>query len=77
MNILQENIDTLNAVLKVQLTPEDYKPQVDDAIRKYKKKASMPGFRPGHVPENLVRKMYGKSVLVDELNRIVADSVDH
>ncbi len=76
MNILQENIDTLNAVLKVQLTPEDYKPQVDDAIRKYKKKASMPGFRPGHVPENLVRKMYGKSVLVDELNRIVADSVD-
>jgi trigger factor len=76
MNILQENIDTLNAVLKVQLTPEDYKPQVDDAIRKYKKKASMPGFRPGHVPENLVRKMYGKSLLVDELNRIVADSVD-
>ena len=76
MNILQENIDTLNAVLKVQITPEDYKPQVDDAIRKYKKKASMPGFRPGHVPENLVRKMYGKSLLVDELNRIVADSVD-
>lgn len=76
MNILKENIDTLNAVLKVQLTPEDYKPQVDDAIRKYKKKASMPGFRPGHVPENLLRKMYGKSVLVDELNRIVADSVD-
>ncbi len=76
MNILQENIDTLNAVLKVQLTPEDYKPQVDDAIRKYKKKASMPGFRPGHVPENLVRKMYGKSLLVGELNRIVADSVD-
>lgn len=57
MNILKENIDTLNAVLKVQLTPEDYKPQVDDAIRKYKKKASMPGFRPGHVPENLLRKM--------------------
>lgn len=76
MNIFQENIDTLNAVLKVQLSPEDYKPQVDDAIKKYKKKASMPGFRPGHVPENLVRKMYGKSVLVDELNRIVADSVD-
>ena len=76
MNIVQENIDTLNAVLKVQLKPEDYKPQVDDAIRKYKKKASMPGFRPGHVPESLVRKMYGKSVLADELNRIVADSVD-
>lgn len=76
MNIVQENIDTLNAVLKVQLKPEDYKPQVDEAIKKYRKKASMPGFRPGHVPENLVRKMYGKSVLADELNRIVANSVD-
>lgn len=76
MNIVQENIDQLNAVLKVQLTPEDYKPRVDEAIRKYKKKFSMPGFRPGHVPENIVRKMYGKSVLVDELNRLVADSVD-
>ena len=76
MNIVQENIDALNAVLKVKLSPDDYKPQVDSAIRKYKKKVSMPGFRPGHVPESLVRKMYGKSVLVDELNRIVADSVD-
>ncbi|MBK9401717.1 MAG: trigger factor [Bacteroidetes bacterium] len=76
MNIVQENIDTLNAVLKVQLKPEDYRPQVDEAIKKYKKKASMPGFRPGHVPENLIRKMYGKSVLADELNKIVADSVD-
>ncbi len=76
MNIVQEKIDTLNAVLKVQLKPEDYKPQVDEAIKKYKKKVSMPGFRPGHVPESLVRKMYGKSVLADELNRIVADSVD-
>jgi trigger factor len=76
MNIVQENIDTLNAVLKVQLKPEDYKPQVDEAIKKYKKKAAMPGFRPGHVPENLIRKMYGKSVLADELNKIVADSVD-
>ncbi len=76
MNIVQENIDTLNAVLKVQLKPEDYKKQVDEAIRKYKKRVSMPGFRPGHVPESLVRKMYGKSLLADELNRIVADSVD-
>ena len=76
MNIVQENIDALNAVLKVKLSPEDYKPQVDTAIRQVKKKVSMPGFRPGHVPESLVRKMYGKSVLADELNKIVANSVD-
>lgn len=76
MNIIQENIDNLNAVLRIHLSPDDYKPRVDEAIKKYRKKVNMPGFRPGHVPEALVRKMYGKSVLVDELNRLVSDSVD-
>ncbi len=76
MNIVQETIDSLNAVLKVQLKPEDYKSQVDNAVRKYSKKVSMPGFRPGMVPVNLVRKMYGKAMLAEEINRIVADSVD-
>ncbi|MEP7264997.1 MAG: trigger factor [Bacteroidota bacterium] len=76
MNIKQERIDDLNAVLKVSITPDDYKKSVDDALRKYSKKVNMPGFRPGMVPLNLVRKMYGKSVLADELNKLVADSVD-
>jgi trigger factor len=76
MNIVQEKIDSLNSLLKIQLTPEDYKPQVDNAIRKYSKQVTMPGFRKGMVPTNLVRKMYGKSMLVDELNRIVSSSVD-
>ncbi len=76
MNIVQEKIDSLNSVLKVQLKPEDYTSQVDSAIRKYSKKVSMPGFRPGHVPTSLVKKMYGKSMLAEELNRIVAESVD-
>ena len=76
MNITQERIDDLNAVLKVKITPEDYKAPVDDALRKYSKKVSMPGFRPGMVPLNLIRKMYGKALLADELNKIVADSVD-
>jgi trigger factor len=76
MNITQERIDDLNAVLKVSITPSDYKQPVDEALRKYSKKANMPGFRPGMVPMNLVRKMYGKAVLADELNRLVAESVD-
>ena len=76
MNITQERIDDLNAILKVKITPEDYKAPVDDALRKYSKKVSMPGFRPGMVPMNLIRKMYGKALLADELNKIVADSVD-
>lgn len=76
MNITEEKIDSLNSRLKVSLSPDDYKPHVDAAIRKYKKKMNMPGFRPGMVPDNLVRKMYGKSVLAEELNRLVSESVD-
>ena len=76
MNITQERIDELNAVLKVKISPDDYKAPVDDALRKYSKKVSMPGFRPGMVPINLIRKMYGKALLADELNKLVADSVD-
>ncbi|HQK97658.1 MAG TPA: trigger factor [Bacteroidia bacterium] len=76
MNIQQEKIDSLNSILKVQLKPEDYSPQVDSAIKKYSKQVTMAGFRKGTVPVGLVRKMYGKSMLIDELNRIVADSLD-
>ena len=76
MNIIQEKVDNLNAVLKVQIAPEDYKPAVDTAIKKYSKQVNMPGFRKGMVPPGLVRKMYGKSLLVEELNKIVSDAVD-
>ena len=76
MNIVQEKIDALNAVLKVQIKPEDYQSKVKDALRKYSKQVNMPGFRPGMVPVELVRKMYGKSLLADELNKLVSDSVD-
>ena len=76
MNIIQEKVDSLNAVLKVQIKPEDYKPALDTAIKKYSKQVNMPGFRKGMVPPSLVRKMYGKSLLVEELNKIVSDAVD-
>jgi trigger factor len=76
MNIIQEKVDSLNAVLKVQIVPEDYKPAVDTAIKKHAKQVNMPGFRKGMVPPGLVRKMYGKSLLVEELNKLVSDAVD-
>lgn len=75
MNITQENIDELNAVVKVKVTPEDYTDKVETALKSYQKKASMPGFRPGKVPPSLVKKMYGKSVLAEEINRILSDSI--
>jgi trigger factor len=75
MNITKEQIDDLNAVVRVKLTPEDYEPQVEKTLREHSKKVSMPGFRPGKVPFGMVKKMYGKSVLVDEINKILSDSL--
>lgn len=75
MNIVKENIDELNAVLKVKVMPEDYINKVEEAIKSHQKKASMPGFRPGKVPAGMIKKMYGKSILVDEINRLLSDSV--
>lgn len=75
MDITKETIDDLNAVVKLKVTPADYTDKVENALKSYQKKVSMPGFRPGKVPASLVRKMYGKSVLAEELNRILSDSL--
>ncbi|MBA3900995.1 MAG: trigger factor family protein, partial [Bacteroidetes bacterium] len=75
MNITQEQIDELNAVLKVKIAPEDYEPQVEKTLREHSKKVTMPGFRPGKVPFGMVKKMYGKSIMVDEINKILSDSL--
>lgn len=75
MDINQENKDQLEAVIKVKLSPEDYRAQVDKELKNMQKKAQMPGFRPGKVPMGMVNKLYGKSVLVEEVNKILADAV--
>ena len=75
MDITKENIDELNAVIKVKLTPVDYQHKVDTALKEVQRKANMPGFRSGKVPVQLVKKMYGKSIIADELNKILNDSL--
>src|SRR5690606_840655 len=76
MNISHENIDETNAVITVELAPDDYTPQVDKAIKEQAKKAKLPGFRPGMVPASHIRRTYGKAILVDEVNRLVSDSIN-
>ncbi|GGH29290.1 trigger factor [Sphingobacterium alkalisoli] len=71
MNISHEKIDDINANIIVELTPEDYNPTVDKAIKDQAKKAKLPGFRPGLVPAGHIRRTYGKSILFDEVNRII------
>ncbi len=76
MNISQEKIDNLNAVLKINIDPADYTPRVDKAIKDHAKKAKIPGFRPGMVPSSHIKKMYGKSMLVDEINNLLSDTLN-
>jgi len=75
MNINRENIDDLNAVLKVEIVKADYSEKVESVLRDYRKKANIKGFRPGMVPIDLIRKMYGKAVRIDEINKIVSENI--
>ena len=75
MNIVQENKGQLEAVLKVELKEEDYREKVEKELKNLQRKAQVPGFRPGKVPFGMIRKMYGKSVLADEVNKMLVDEV--
>ncbi|MFC4095057.1 trigger factor [Euzebyella saccharophila] len=76
MNISKEQIDELNAVVKVAITKEDYQDRVDGILKDYRKSANIPGFRKGHVPMGLIKKQYGKAVLVDEVNKLLQDNLN-
>lgn len=77
MNITQEKINNLNSVLTVKIQPEDYRERVEKAIKSQAKKAKLPGFRPGMVPSSHIKRMYGKSILVDEINNLLSDTLNN
>ena len=76
MNITRENVDALNAVVKVDIAKEDYIAKVEKILTDYRKNANIPGFRKGHVPMGMVKKQYGKAVLVDEVNKLLQDALN-
>ena len=75
MNITREPKGELSAYLKLELVPQDYEGKVAEELKNYRKKVTMHGFRPGQVPMGLVKKMYGQAVLMDQINKIVAESI--
>ena len=75
MNISKKDINALNAELTITLSPTDYEAKVESAIKKVQKQASLPGFRPGKVPVGLIKKQHGKSILVDEINKILNETL--
>ncbi|WP_438710291.1 trigger factor [Aquimarina muelleri] len=76
MNISKEQLDELNAVVTVDIAKEDYSDKVEKILKDYRKNANIPGFRKGHVPMGLVKKQYGKAVLVDEVNKLLQDALN-
>ena len=75
MNISKRQNGELNAIITIEVKPEDYQPRVDKTIKNYTKTANIPGFRPGHVPAGIIKKRLGKEVLVEELNRILGEEL--
>jgi len=75
MNIVKEKTGDLTAVLKVNIAESDYAEKVDNVIKDYRKKARIDGFRPGKVPTGLIKKMYGTGILVEEVNKLISESL--
>ncbi|MEM7552422.1 MAG: trigger factor [Bacteroidota bacterium] len=75
MDITLDKKSPVNAFIKIKLKEEDFQPKVEGKVKEYAKKASIKGFRPGKVPTGMIKKMYGKSILVEEINEIVSQSL--
>ncbi|MEG1498612.1 MAG: trigger factor [Bacteroidales bacterium] len=75
MNISRENVGELGAYLKLELVPADYGDKVKKELKNYQHKAQIKGFRQGQVPPSLIQKMYGKTILIEEINKLVSENL--
>lgn len=73
MNITRKDIDALNAVVTVNIEKDDYATKVEKILSDYRKTANIPGFRKGHIPMGMIKKQYGKAVLIDEVNKLLQE----
>ena len=72
MKISKTSIDDLNVVVRIAIEKQDYEATVNETLKDYRKKANMPGFRKGMVPAGLIKKMYGKSAVAEEVNKLLS-----
>lgn len=75
MNVSLKNIDAVSGIVKVEIVKADYADKVEKGLRNFRQKANVPGFRKGMVPMGMVKKMYGKSVLAEEVNKLVSEGL--
>ena len=76
MNITRNNTDDLNAVVTVKIAKDDYAPQVEKVLANYRKTANIPGFRKGAVPASMIKKQYGRAVLLEEVNKVLQENLN-
>jgi len=74
MNIKFENPDKVNGLLTITVEENDYKDRVEKALKDYRRRANIPGFRPGNAPMSLVKRQVGNSVLANEVNKVVDEA---
>ncbi len=75
MEITRENTGELTATVKMVISPADHQESVNKILKDYQRKANVPGFRPGHVPFGMIKKLYGGAVFADEVNKLVSDKL--
>ena len=75
MNITLDKQNATDGLIKVKLTESDYQPKVEEKVKDYSRKANIKGFRQGKVPSGVIKKMFGKSILVEEVNHLISHSV--
>ncbi len=77
MDIQFEKQTPVEALIKIKLKEDDYQSKYEEKIKEYRKQASLKGFRPGKVPTGLIKKMYGTSILVEQINKILIDAMNN
>ncbi|GAB6012270.1 trigger factor [Viscerimonas tarda] len=75
MNTSLTNVDSVNAIIQITINKPDYEEKVEKSLKTFRQKATVPGFRQGHVPAGMVKKMYGKSILSEEINNLVGETL--
>lgn len=75
LDITLDKKENNEATLNILLQPEDYEPKIEEKVKQYRKQVNLKGFRPGKVPAGVIKKMYGKSIKIEEINELLSQSV--
>jgi trigger factor len=75
MKVTLNKTDNVNGIIAIELGKNDYQENVDKSLNQFRQRANIPGFRPGRVPKGIIQKMYGKSILADEINKLVSNEL--